>query len=365
MINPFKFDSSRLGHFSPIEATALAIWQANFGTRNVPCQISVGNRILEPVFEEMASKWGWNNMNISHVSSTTHKQVLTKRVSVNRKRSVLLLLGYNDLTMLYPYGSPVLDKFIELTSNAAPSHLTSTRVIHIPIQEGGRLETQAFKLPDGPEGDILDNYNEDFEPVHQNLINRLQDPDGRGIAILHGSPGTGKTSYIRYLCEVIPKKVIYVPQEMAGWLAQPQAIPFLSSQAGSVLVIEDAEHMLRPRASHQGDSAVTTLLNLTDGLLADCMRVQVVCTFNANVQNIDEALLRPGRLMDRYEFKELTRERAKRLAQLRGLPEPSGPTSLASLFCAGGSTNTRKAIGFATANQAPLAGERIQYGPRS
>src|SRR5690606_20540968 len=40
-------------------------------------------------------------------------------------------------------------------------------------------------------------YEDDFTDVHQTVIKRLNRKDDKGIVLLHGLPGTGKTTYLR------------------------------------------------------------------------------------------------------------------------------------------------------------------------
>ena len=70
------------------------------------------------------------------------------------------------------------------------------------------------------------------------------------------------------------------------------------------LVIEDAEELIVSRENNQ-NSHLSFLLNLTDGILADSLGIQIIATFNTDIKNIDKALLRKGRLTSIYEFKEL------------------------------------------------------------
>ena len=56
------------------------------------------------------------------------------------------------------------------------------------------------------------HYGNDFEDIHEELIQKLEEKDSNGITFLHGPPGTGKTSYLRYLInEIKDKPLIYVP----------------------------------------------------------------------------------------------------------------------------------------------------------
>ena len=98
-------------------------------------------------------------------------------------------------------------------------------------------------------------------------------------------------------------------------LNSPEFLPFISDQPNSVLILEDCESLLVPRENgHNNASALSNLLNLGDGLLSDALSVNVICTFNAGIKKIDDAILRKGRLLARYEFKELEINKAQALA---------------------------------------------------
>ena len=172
--------------------------------------------------------------------------------------------------------------------------------------------TQDFTIPK-PEIDFNLHYNTGFEKVHQTILSALKQDKGKGLVLLHGRPGTGKTSYIRYLINLLNKNKIFVPPNLTGMLSDPGFIPFLMENSNCVLFIEDAEDVLRSRDDGYNNQAVSNILNITDGLLSDCLNIQIVATFNTHLKNIDEALLRKGRLIAQYEFRELEPSRAEKL----------------------------------------------------
>lgn len=65
-------------------------------------------------------------------------------------------------------------------------------------------------------------YEDDFKPVDALIRERLRRKKDKGIVLLHGLPGTGKTSYLRYLVGQIKKRVLFVSPSVAGHLSDPR-----------------------------------------------------------------------------------------------------------------------------------------------
>jgi hypothetical protein len=177
--------------------------------------------------------------------------------------------------------------------------------------------------------DLDVNYGHGFEKFHNDLMQRFNSST-KGLVLFHGQPGTGKTFYIRHLLRKMVsnrKNVIYIPPNMVDHLVDPMFMTFLSGELREwgeggqtcVLLIEDAEPLLAKREEGVRIQGVTNLLNMTDGLLNDMLNIQIICTFNVDLQKLDSALLRPGRLIARKEFKALSVLDANLLAQRLGI----------------------------------------------
>ncbi|WP_019987468.1 AAA family ATPase [Rudanella lutea] len=201
------------------------------------------------------------------------------------------------------------------------------------IQSGlGGLHTERVDIVP-PDIDVNLHYNDDFAPVHDRLLNLLQLPKSKGLVLLHGEPGTGKTTYIKLLSSLVKKDMLILPPYMTNFLTSPEFIPFLLDHRESVLIIEDAERILQSREAGGDTNSVSNILNLTDGLLADCMHIQVIATFNASKSLLDKALLRKGRLMVDYAFGKLSEDKANRLlAHLGHAHRTDEPMTLADIF---------------------------------
>lgn len=160
-------------------------------------------------------------------------------------------------------------------------------------------------------------YEDDFKAVDEIIRTRLNKRNDKGIVLLHGLPGTGKTTYLRYLIGKLKKRVLFLSPNVASDLMSPGFIDMLIDNPNTVVIIEDAENIIMDRRMNQS-SAVSNLLNISDGLMADFLNVQLICTFNSELTLVDSALLRKGRLIARYEFGKLGVAKAQQLSNHLG-----------------------------------------------
>ena len=185
-------------------------------------------------------------------------------------------------------------------------------------------------------------YGSNFPTYHKTLVDRLRELS-KGIVLFHGIPGTGKTSYIRHLAKSlndIGTRVLFIPSAIFDKIGTPAFTEFMlnnfTNSNGVVFILEDAETLLKKRDDSSQADKVSNLLNLGDGIMNDLFKVQVIATFNTELQNIDTAFLRAGRLIARKEFKALKTEEAKALAKhLKFEDKITKQMTLAEVFALG------------------------------
>ncbi len=202
--------------------------------------------------------------------------------------------------------------------------------INLIVQSRNKVELKAMEIK-RTKLDLDLFYEDDFKETDEMIRKRLGQKNDKGIVLLHGLPGTGKTTYLRYLVGKIKKRVLFLSPSVAGNLMNPDFIELLIDNPNTVLIIEDAENIIMDRR-HNNSSSVSNLLNISDGLLADFLNVQLICTFNSPLTTIDNALLRKGRLIARYEFGKLSAEKAQRLSNHFGFNKAiSEPMTIAEI----------------------------------
>ena len=240
---------------------------------------------------------------------------------------------------------------LEIAEKNKAADIPEPRKFYMVTNTGGDLELADFEVKKMLV-DINDNYNNDFKPIHKIITATLKDNSINGMILLHGLPGSGKTTYLRSLISNVDVRFIYLPAHMLSTISTPGFMPFLMKYKNSVLIIEDCEEIILSREnSNYNNPAIINLLNLGDGLLADALSIKVICTFNTDIKNVDKALLRKGRLISRYEFKELEVVKAKSLAKKIGCKNTITKSTLLSEIYNWNKdnnvvTNQRKKIGF-------------------
>jgi hypothetical protein len=201
-------------------------------------------------------------------------------------------------------------------------------------QDYGNFNFSKFNINLPEPFDIGLNYGKNFESVSEKMIKSLNE-NSSGLYMLHGRPGTGKTTYIRYLASVLKKDVIFFPTSFVDEITNPSILSLLKKKQDCVMILEDAEKALTKRSLSDQPSLVSTLLNMTDGILGDILKLNVIVTYNCDRQDIDEALLRKGRLKAEYSFQGLKQDEAKKLIKKLDIDiKPEDNMTLADIYYA-------------------------------
>jgi hypothetical protein len=236
-----------------------------------------------------------------------------------------------------------LDNLVSLYVQPRPR--TDGAEYFIVVQDYNRIHVRAVRLPHSlwlNETDLALHYGSDFAHWEAAFVELLKTQE-RGLSLLRGEPGTGKTTFLQHLMSRLRKThrfyfqaishgpLIGTAEALSFWAEQNREHP----EKKKVVVLEDAEEWLERR--HPGNRReMSNLLNLSDGLMGEFLRMQVICTVNCPLDELDPAVRRRGRLLACREFRRLTRPEAQRLAGSKGFQLPEQRDySLAEIFRAG------------------------------
>ena len=316
---PLLIDDLRLFDSSSNYISCYRIFFAYY--KRIPNFISVDDLDIV-VFKKWFEKKFQNDIiqqHYLHDFNITKKQLESAYHHYLLQNGVLVSIEYSSVYFLYTEEhTTVVNELFNETKKFMQTQKRTTDICLI-YNQNGELNTLPVEIKK-PKIDFDIHYNEDFHPIHKEMVKQLNKKETNGLYLFHGQPGTGKSTYIKFLIHQLKKKVIFISPKMAGELDNLNMTPFLLNNRNTIFVIEDAEELITSREDVR-NSNLSMLLNLTDGLLGESLGIQIIATFNTDVKNIDKALLRKGRLSQIYEFKPLAIDRTNKLLNKLGIME--------------------------------------------
>src|SRR5579871_753389 len=204
-----------------------AFYLKEFGS--IPCVHYIGLIDVNKVFQLIKSgEYG----KVQDVYQRNYYNWQMERIEFSKtlfklKNKVIVRLG-EDWADIYssPKHYDLANRMLnEFKMHKAPQKEVEHEINIISISNG-TLDLKTLKIKP-VDIDIDLYYNDDFKSVDAMIKERLAKENDKGIVLLHGLPGTGKTTYLRHLIANLKKKVMFVSPSVAGNLMNPDFMDLL------------------------------------------------------------------------------------------------------------------------------------------
>ncbi|HUP84660.1 MAG TPA: DUF5925 domain-containing protein [Acidimicrobiales bacterium] len=208
---------------------------------------------------------------------------------------------------------------------------------------------------DAPRWAAIDrNYPGEVREPLARLMTMPEAPMSGGRLLLwYGDPGTGKTTAIRALAHqwqswadvhfvLDPEAFFGGPDYLMHVVAEEDAWDprLIATSRWKVLVVEDADELIRADARQEAGASLGRLLNLTDGILGHGLRVLLLITTNEPMRALHPAVVRPGRCLADVQFRPFSSQEANEWLGDSGGPGAADHVTLAELYRLRGDIDT-------------------------
>jgi AAA+ ATPase superfamily predicted ATPase len=165
----------------------------------------------------------------------------------------------------------------------------------------------------------IDNYFEDDVIKKADKLIKYIKKNKKGLSIIYGERGCGKTTLINHICSNIDKVVIFIPCSMfETTILNPEFRSFIKRYRNSVLVVDDSELYFSELYS-KSNIFTNNILQLVDGFQSDNLDLNIIVSLNVHdVNHVDHELLDCNNISDVIEVTKLSAKKATELSNFLG-----------------------------------------------
>lgn len=211
--------------------------------------------------------------------------------------------------------SKLLDEISSMAINL-DEESSNYRIKSLSLGQSG-LEVDTVDLMNYDKENFESYFNDETIKEANKLIKSIK-KNNKGLHIVHGERGCGKTNLVNWIVSQIDKSVIFIPCSLIDATVTPDFRSFIKRYKNSVIIFDDLDVYFNDLNSKM-NLLTNNLLQLVDGYLSDDLGLNIICIFNEKSESdLDETLLSCNNLLHIIEVDRLEEKKCEDLSKILG-----------------------------------------------
>jgi len=181
----------------------------------------------------------------------------------------------------------------------------------------GSLDAEILELPQKDFSDIELYYNDGVVKKVNKMLKSFN-KSTKGIGLIYGPRGCGKTNLINYIISNSKRNVIIIPICFVDFITNPEFRNIAKKLPDTLFIIDDSEVFISD-LNTKSNIYITNLLQLVDGMQSDKYPLNILCVSNLDhIDEFDPSILECNNLISCIECGPLENVKAKKLCDSLG-----------------------------------------------
>ena len=210
----------------------------------------------------------------------------------------------------------IISKIEKIIFESEPDSNCSEKSINIlsVSQEGLFLESTSLMSADYENIDLF--FNDVVMDKTRKICKSIK-KKSKGLTVIYGERGTGKSTLVSYIVSELNKIVIFIPSNLIEvTLNSTDFRSLIVKYKNSVIIIDDAELHLGDYSYTKSNVFSNNLIQMVDGLYSDILNLHIIVILNVkDADEIDSELVECNNLIDMIHVDCLDKKATEDLCQ--------------------------------------------------
>lgn len=240
---------------------------------------------------------------------------MDKAVKTNFIGNVIFYYKIDDIAKIETFLLEINNFILE------EENVTDSKIYLIPsLSSTSQIEFEVNKLPES-NNNVEYYYNDNTFKSINKLIKKIE-KNNKGLSIIYGERGTGKTSLLNYIANQVYKRCVFIPLNLIdvinnhGFRNLIIENPGFALTKSFVIIIDDCEVLNHDNMFGKSNITYANILQMVDGFYSDDINVHIILSFNESEDDeIHEDLLDCNNLLDVIKVEALKKPKANKLLE--------------------------------------------------